>query len=596
VSAGPVDPPGASGSASNRRRAAWAGESASIAIGAVGIAVCTALVASLIAPTNFGGYDEWLILSLVRSGLVSIPFAGRPLELLFDLPAAQLFPDDLRGFLAVHVAYLALCGVLVFLLLRRLAPRPPGLAVLAGLLTALWAPSDFLRLNAVETVAYSGTALCALAAITLFVFAWVRRQPLLLLLAVLVGAVAGRCYESALGLLAAAPLFVPGRLREQPPPFSRWVLAWESAVAIHAVYAAWLLLLGGGSGPALPTYQSQALGPDLHPGRVLQRLADQFLYQLAPLASRSPLESPSLPMALAVAAAAVVLLLHGRPGGDRDESPSVSTAELLLRALATAVLGYSFFVVSGAVRTPARTQFLSAPGIAWLLAGLVAWIAARLPVRWRSPGVVLLACWLVAVAAGRTRAMQEEWHAASYWPAQRACLASLQGLVPGVLPGTAFVLLDETGAWPASFTFHHAIRYLYGHQAAGWVPGAHAMLYDARLGPKGLALVPWPVIREPWRERPAEYAYPSLVLLRQRAEGDVEILDEWPEAQLGPLPAGAAYEPRRRILADGPASPSARILRDYSVRAEPVAAPIRSSTNVFHSWQWGQRQSMSSAR
>ena len=112
--------------------------------------------------TNFRGYDEWLIVSLLSRGIVSFPYANRPLNLLWALPAWALAPDRLSGFLVVHVAWLALSGALVFLLVRRIAPGNPALAFLAGAFTTVWAPSDPTRPASVQMIVYSGCTCGAL--------------------------------------------------------------------------------------------------------------------------------------------------------------------------------------------------------------------------------------------------------------------------------------------------------------------------------------------------------------------------------------------------------------------------------------------------
>jgi hypothetical protein len=529
-----------------------------LGVGALGVALVTASVFAAIAPTNFGGYDEWLILSLVHRGLASIPFAGRPLELVFDLPAARLAPHNLSAFLLLHGTYQALSGFLVFLLVRRLSPGTPQLGLVAGLLTAVWAPLDFLRLNAVETLAYSGTTLAALVASVLFVFAWTGRSQALLAGALLVGIVAGRSYESALGLLAGAPLLVPGRLREKPRAFWAWVACWEGVLVLHLAYVGWLLAAGT-SGAASPSYQAQALGLDLHPVRVLGRLAVQVGHQLRPLAA-PPWGDLLAPQAVAaLLAAAGAFLLHARLTGATWAEASRVQLGLLGRGAALTALGYSFFLVTASLRSAARTQFLSAPGIGLLLAVAITWLASRVFRRWRTAAAAALVGGSCALAAAGTIGMQREWDAASYWPAQSRCLAALVRLAPRVEPGTVFVLLDETGTWPANFSFRHAVAYLYEGRALGYAAGAHPLLYDARFEPGGLRYEPWDVIRGPWQERPSLHPHASLVVLRQREEGRLELLEEWPGEILGALPGNAEYRPRTRVLPGAPPLP-ARIL------------------------------------
>src|SRR6185503_14759506 len=74
---------------------------------------------SAVSSTNFGGSDEWWIRSLGDRLVVSVPYANRPLNLVWSLPGSLLS----RGFVGYHVVngvYLWLCGVLLYVLLRRL--------------------------------------------------------------------------------------------------------------------------------------------------------------------------------------------------------------------------------------------------------------------------------------------------------------------------------------------------------------------------------------------------------------------------------------------------------------------------------------------
>jgi hypothetical protein len=135
----------------------------------------------IVRPENFGGIDEWMILSLVSRGALDIPYANRPLGLLFNLPAA-LFPAHLLGasFL-LHAHYLVLGGLLTSLLLLRLAPDRPDWPLLAGVFAATWAPSDLLRLNSIYSSAYSGVTAATVLAFLLLASA--GRRPVVMVVA-----------------------------------------------------------------------------------------------------------------------------------------------------------------------------------------------------------------------------------------------------------------------------------------------------------------------------------------------------------------------------------------------------------------------------
>ena len=63
-------------------------------------ALCIALTIGAVAlvqqawvsPTNFGGADEWLLLDLASRGVLGVPYANRPLVLLWQAPPAHLLP------------------------------------------------------------------------------------------------------------------------------------------------------------------------------------------------------------------------------------------------------------------------------------------------------------------------------------------------------------------------------------------------------------------------------------------------------------------------------------------------------------------------
>jgi hypothetical protein len=118
------------------------------------------------------------------------------------------------------------------------------------------------------------------------------------------------------------------------------------------------------------------------------------------------------------------------------------------------------------------------------------------------------------------------------------------GRVPGVEDPTLIVLLDEDRAFPAGFTFRHAVEFLYSGRALGVVPGAHPLLYALRLEPQAVAIEPWPVIQRPWNEPPQRFELAQVIVVLRRG-GALTLLPTWPSP---PLPGtGAAYDPEARI-------------------------------------------------
>jgi hypothetical protein len=518
-------------------RLAGALESMAVPIG-IGLVVLAQL--SAVSPTNFGGYDEWLIVQLTSAGRVSIPYAERPLELVWDLPAV-LFPHRLEAFLWLHGIYLWLTGVLVWRLFARLAPGQAMGAFLAGTFAATWAPLDFLRLNAVETVAYSGVTFVTLAAASLLLESWRRRSVPLFAAAALLALCAARTYESVLPLLVAVPalLWAAPIPPEDRRPRWRFVATWEAVMLVAGV-----LSLAGVLLPSEGSYQLSALSLDLHPGGVLRRLVQQASFALGPAVAVSWPELRTAHVSITTVTFLLVAIAIAR--GHRDAVPALVQARQALLGLALAVLGWSVFALSPAIRSAARTQFLSAPGLGIFFAALIGLAVGVAPSRARAGVAVVMAAWIIAVAAARTGAMQRDWDAQGYWPLQSESLREITAVVPDVLPGTLVVVLDDRGAWPATFTFRHALLLLYEGRAIGLVPGAHDFLYPARFAAGGISCEPWPVIRKPWDAAPTFHRGSEIVALALAADGSVSLLESWPSAL--PAASGTGYAPRSRIV------------------------------------------------
>ena len=176
----------------------------------------------------------------------------------------------------------------------------------------------------------------------------------------------------------------------------------------------------------------------------------------------------------------------------------------------------------------------------------------------RVAALAVLAGWIVALGTGRTLAMQREWDRMSAWPAQSAALRGLTRLLPDVRPNTFVLLFDETGTWPATFSFRHAVDYVYDGRATGAVWGRHPFLYPFAFTSEELVSEPWPIIRRSWGVKPTFHRHDELVLARLSRSG-LEILDQWPDDVLPALPAGAVYDPGARVVRGGPV-PEARAI------------------------------------
>jgi hypothetical protein len=507
-----------------------------------------------IRASNFGGWDEWAVIDVTSRGIVGLPFQNRPFCLVFNLVGSLLSPQGLWGFLLIHAAYLAGAGVLTFLVARRAFPHRGPLPWLAGVFCTVWAPLDDLRLDSVLVSSYSGAAFATALAVFLLLESFERRSVLLLVTGALVGAGVIRVVEATAALVGLAPLLLLTRsrdLRRLGPWCATWFLLTGGALAL----AAWPVL----HPPPGGSYQAQALGFDPHPGRIALRMVHLVSLHVLPLFSFSWAELATWPAALSALVAFAAWWAVSRPpgpsGGRGDRRRAVLAAGI---GLVAAALGMAVFALSPAIKSAARTQILSAPGVGLLLSGCVVFVAGLLGGRGRVVAGVLTAL-IAGGGTARVTALQREWGERSYWPPQRASLASLVREAPDLSPGTFVILLGGKEVWPATFTFHHALSYLYERRATGMAWDSEPMLYPASLGPQGLVVAPFESIRVPWGEPVRLYPYDHLVVARATPPSTLRILDTWPAEELGPLPADARYAPRDRISA-GPGLPRARIL------------------------------------
>ena len=511
---------------------------------ALTIGAVTLVQQAWVSPTNFGGADEWLLLDLSSRGILGIPYANRPLVLLWQAPAAGLFPGDLRGYWLFVTLYFAATGVLTSWLALHLAPGERALALLAGVATVVWAPLDTLRLDTVLIGGYAGITLAAVAALVLFVEAWHRKKSALLAGAMALALVATLGVESVLPVLAVAPILIGRGWRHDPRRFGQWTFAWMAALTAGAGLTLGPLLLGG------PSYQTGALGVDPHPLRAAGRVLQLVWMQIGPLLTSPPRELavPAVPLAvLALLAGFAGLRWAGGPPLDRAPARQPIGFVLAAGVLLT-VSAHATLALTPAIRTPARSQILSAPGFGLALAASIAAAARLAGPRWRPVVAAALGAWVVAVGTGRVVAMQVEWDASrNAYPAQSRMLSDLTAAAPDLERGSLVLLLDDGGAWPLTFTFRHALRYLYGPGVIGVVHGGADFLYPWRVTGQGIAVDPWPVIRGEWQVAPTLHPWDTILVVHRAADGRLAVLPRWPEGVLPPLPAGARYAPDGRI-------------------------------------------------
>ena len=457
-------------------------------------------------------------------------------------PVAALDAVVLRA----HGLYLVLIGWLSFALTRRLAPWSVPLAFVTGVLAATWAPSDHARLNTLGLTWYSGHTLGTLLAVVLFAESWVLRRPC----DAGGGAGSGPRERAGDGGGGACP-----RRRAAPADFLpradlrrtlQWGIPWMGVVALAGVLALWPVVFPPATGS-----RQHSLGLDLRPAAVLERLALQFGFHVLPLVRVARHELAHAAVLVAAAVGGLFFHLVAASSPTDGALPAGPVADLLALGLVLR-LGYAAFSLTGSLALPVRTEFFSAPGIALALASAAFLAASFLPARWRRIAVGVALSWAIAVGMGRTLAMQRDWTAWGTFPAQASVLRQLTVLAPDLRPGTLVVLLDGEQAFKASYTFRHAVSYLYGGRALGSRWGASDFLYPSRFGADGVSTEPMAVIQGPWRSPPAFHRYDELVVVRMGPDGRLTLLDQWPYDRL-PLP-GARCRASRAHPARGTAA------------------------------------------
>lgn len=528
---------------------------------ALALLALAAVSFAMVRPTNFRGNDEWVILALLSQGILDFPHANRPASLVWALPAWLIAPDRLWGFLVVHVVWIGLGGVVAFLVARLLLPAPCAFAYLTGVFTVLWAPTDDTRLSSVHMVVYSGCTFGVLLTLWLFMEAWSRRFLVLAVAAAAAGLVAVLTLEVVLAPLALVPLFLLllGGARE-PRRLAVWTSAFYALCLVAGLRAAAPLW----SDPGRVAYQAEFQAPDLSPSRLIEEALHQLWFHLGPL-----VDVPT-GQALPVTAVAVAIFSVGflstrlcaeqRRALTGKEEPTrrallVAAAIGLLWALAS----YLPFVLSPKTIGPVRTQFLSTPGVAVLLAAAVVWLSSFLPRRGALPVTYLLGVWVVTLGISRIAIMQAEWDGKRAYTRQRTQLLTLAAIAPDFTPGTLVVLLGNRNTWNFDFSFRHAVSYLYERRAIGHAVGSNDLLYKTYYAAGGVRSEPASVLRGPWREPTMLYPYEAVVVLRENKGGRLELLEAWPERGLPTLPPGANYAPRTR-LRSGPSPPRLAIL------------------------------------
>jgi hypothetical protein len=505
-----------------------------------------------IRPTNFAGYDEWLIVDLVERGVLAVPHANRPLGLLPLRPVGILAPHDFLGYFGLGGLYLLLTALATAALVRRLSPGAGNVSFLAGALTIVWGPGDPLRIAAIQGPLYQGITLWMLLAVLLYLESWRRSSRALLLASAAMAFACIRTYEAVLAPFLAAPLLLALLAGRRTPRLWAWLLAWQ-AVAVAGLAHALLA-------PADSQAYQRALTADLSPAGVATRLLRLYGHHLASLWSTGPSEllRPAIGVAALLFAALFLLGARGERAWPAAPGERRNCSQLGAAGLVAAALGYFAFALTPSVGTAHRTQFLAGPGIALFLAAAAALVSSLAPPAWRRGTLALLATGIAAVGAARTSAMQDDWDHKSTWAGERRALAGLLEAVPHVAPGTLIVVKDEARVWRSLGNLRFAVSYLYEGRAVGYLHGVEDRNVTTSFSAEGVLSEFSPTVARPWGIRDRRHRYDEIVVARLAAPGAFGVEESWP-AYLPPLPPGARYAPGDRIRPAGEI-PARRIL------------------------------------
>ena len=375
----------------------------------------------------------------------------------------------------VYGALWVLRSVLTYLIVQRLMPGRPALAVLAGLFAALHAADE--SLNWIGQLNQFGFIFLMLLSFFLLLVAMDSRRTITAIFWATASAFAGYMslwsYESPLPVMLAFP-FAVALLRRDVP---RWRLFYASGTYLIPV-AAFIgenvqrYLVSSGHGGL--SYQASVMRQDFSPGAVLsdlwQHLANSLGFWKWPEAYFMMDRSWGYVLALLPVLAAILLLI---PTAIHRESRSTRPFRVDLRLFVFACLSFGLLVASYLVILLLngndlfwRTEFL--PGFAAACLGGTALYALLNRVQttaWRTVlAIGVTTCvGVFSVLAGVNSGMT--FHEA--WEAHRVAMSSIIANAPNVTEGTLFVIRNvdpQDDPFGHNMWFDLALRLAYPHK------------------------------------------------------------------------------------------------------------------------------------
>jgi hypothetical protein len=452
-------------------------------------------------------------------------------------------PGSWVPYQVVYAALWVARGWLVFLILRRLFPEATHLAYAAGALTLVHSSDHALQwVGQLHQFAFLFWMLLAWYFLLLALDAGSRRAAALLFCgAALFQHMSLWTYESGLFILLLMPATVLLVRKRRDRRARLLVGAWYVVPAVYCLATIHKFLYAGGR-----TYQSMVMRPDVTAGSVLSDLAFNVGSSVAFWRWQHDAVS-SIPVwgATALAVLAAAAFLAGGAALAQAGRRSFRDAAMVM-AMGAVWLPMSFpaYLLLDSSRTLWRTQMLSGPGTAMLLAGTVFLVAGLIrggPLR---RGLALAALGIV-VSIGAACAIHRGDTHRRVWENHRRAVAGILRAVPQVAPGTVVLLTNAPKTDPPfvhNMWFEYALRLAYPH-----VPVTGGYWLD------GGRPAPGDEVRLPEARR--------VIALRHEAGGAATRILETLPAEVCPkdgCPAG--YAPHLRVTGT---APSPRAVRRY---------------------------------
>jgi hypothetical protein len=482
----------------------------------------------------WGGHDEDY--AVIPTDIWSTDFEqrqNRPLAMMFWWLAQQLRPDRIESRLWVATGLCFLNSVLIYAIVRRVAPSAAVVAASAAMLFLVNRGDEARFLVMWTTVPYWGPLVLLLAATWLLLLSHGRgSRPLLAAACFTLGAsVLINEGTYPLALLGLVLLWLTKRNRKD---LVLWSCAWMGTLAVMAVRVV-LFLLNRGT----DSYQGQQVSEALrHPGRMIANFKGHLDAALNCFTGFSQLARHWEWGLLALAAALLLFLVVHRAG-----KPVLARRSCLV-GMGVAVLA-ALLGLLPTLHIPGlfRTHLLVAPGEAVLLAFALGWLGSFLPGQWGSWFVGFCTATLVAGGTIATFRMQERALARSeiFFEKTVHVFRQVHALAPNFSPDAAVLFVLDDGILSPLGNQNHV------EQVSRVVLGCPAYQANTNFPPDCADRVVMTAdgidYEYDTKNVRQQHRFDQVVAFRLSADGGVSLLRELPEALLPAGHHGAAYNP-----------------------------------------------------